>query len=270
MRNIENTRTSGTAGQARTHLATFFSWAITGGDLGKNPVNPVVGTRIPPSPPPQTRVLSNDELVALWQETADDMPDDDDWPLCFRVRNRNSRRKFHHILRLLLLTGARRNEIANLPWSELDLTARVWTLPVERSKTKRPPTLVLSGAAFGIISAQPRGSEYVFPGVSEQGGFWIRMGIKEALDRRLGDRVRPWHVHDLRRSAATHMANIGILPHVIDAAQNHVVGTRVSRTYNRSTYDREVTVALQRWSEHLLALVEGRVDDNVVSLRGAY
>ena len=95
------------------------------------------------------------------------------------------------------------------------------------------------------------------------------MGIKEALDRRLGDRVRPWHVHDLRRSAATHMANIGILPHVIDAAQNHVVGTRVSRTYNRSTYDREVTVALQRWSEHLLALVEGRVDDNVVSLRGA-
>jgi integrase len=83
--------------------------------------------------------------------------------------------------------------------------------------------------------------------------------MKQKLDRRLADKVKAWRVHDLRRSAATHMADIGVMPHVIEECLNHTTGRSVvSRTYNKSRYGREVTAALARWSECVLAAVDGR------------
>jgi integrase len=172
---------------------------------------------------------------------------------------------------LLLLLGARHNEIAGMPWSELDFAAGTWTLPKERSKNKRPLILVLPKAALNILAAQPRrpGDLYVFG--PRQGGLLLSSRLTDALNRRLGDQVAHWTPHDLRRTAATRMCDVGIAPHIVEAALNHYSGHRagIAGTYNRSQYTGEVTAALARWSEHLLALVEGRAADNVIPLRGA-
>jgi integrase len=269
VRNIESTRSANVAGCARNILCTFFSWAISEGLLGRDPRNPVIGTRIPQGSPPRDRVLSDDELVAIWRAT------EDDGSYAGRPCYRDNWRNFCSVIRLLLLLGARLGEIANMAWSELDLAAGTWTLPKERSQNKRALILALPKAALDILAAVPRQPEvpYVFGSrqKTQQAAMYASYRLKDVLDERLGNRVGPWHTHDLRRTAATHMADLGIFPHVIEAALNHVSGTKsgVAGIYNRSTYDREVTAALARWSEHLLALVEGRAGANVVPLRGA-
>src|SRR5262249_49854001 len=97
-------------------------------------------------------------------------------------------------------------------------------------------------------------------------GFKDWHACKQALNRRLGDSVKPWRVHDLRRTVATRMADIGIQPHVIEAALNHVSGHKrgAAGIYNRSTYPAEVKSALERWANHVAALAEGRDDSNIV------
>jgi hypothetical protein len=95
-------------------------------------------------------------------------------------------------------------------------------------------------------------------------GWWVP---KKRLDERLGDSVKPWTIHDIRRTVATGMGNLGIQPHIIEAVLNHYSGARrgVAGLYNKSPYEREVKTALLRWSEHVLALVEGREDSTVVA-----
>jgi integrase len=90
---------------------------------------------------------------------------------------------------------------------------------------------------------------------------------KARLDRRLGFE-RPWTLHDLRRSVATRMADIGVEPHVIEATLNHHSGFRsgVAGTYNRSAYTPQIAAALARWSAHVAVLVENRTS-NVVALQ---
>jgi integrase len=269
VRNIENARSANVAGCARNILCTFFSWAISEGLLGRAPRNPVIGTRIPQGSPPRDRVLSGDELVAIWRAT-EDVPGNYSGRACYHDNWRN----FCRVIRLLLLLGARHSEITDMRWSELDMAAGVWTLPKERAKNHRSLTLVLPKAANDILATKPRSPDDVYVFGSRQaplpGGMFASYRPKDVLDQRLGDQVKPWRIHDLRRSAATHMADIGIFPHVIEAALNHAGGSRsgVAGVYNRSTYEREVTAALVRWSEHLLALVGGRGGANVVPLRG--
>jgi integrase len=279
IRTIENTRSSIVANAARNALFTFFSWALAEGLLGKNPVNPVSGTRTPQGSIPRDRVFSNDELVAFWRATADDWTESDErrdssprrYHTTLRNSYQNNWRNFCSALRLMLLLGARSGEITGMAWSEFDFAAKTWTLPKERSKNKRPLTLTLPKAALDILAAQPRrpGDAYVFG--PRPGGLLLSDRLKSALNRRLDDQVAHWTPHDLRRSAATRMADIGVMPHIIEAALNHYSGHRagISGTYNRSKYDREVAAALVRWSEHLLALVEGRAGDNVIPTRGA-
>src|SRR5262249_12140604 len=88
---------------------------------------------------------------------------------------------------------------------------------------------------------------------------------KALLESRVGDRVGSWTIHDIRRTVATRMADIGIQPHIIEAVLNHISGHKggVAGIYNRSSYEREVKSALLRWSAHLSDLVEGRAS-NVV------
>jgi integrase len=83
---------------------------------------------------------------------------------------------------------------------------------------------------------------------------------KLALDARPGDCVREWTLHDLRRTAATRMADLGVPPHVIEEVLNHRSGHRggVAGIYNRSRYEREVKSAVAMWDRHLTAMIEGR------------
>jgi integrase len=234
-----------TAAAARRSISALCKWAM---EEGLITANPVIGTRKPAEAKPRDRVLSDAELVAIWRGCGDD--------------------EFGKIVRLLLLLGCRRQEIGGMRRSEFDdLDAGVWTLPKERSKNHRAHTLTLPSPALAIIRALPRGERDHLFGARPDDGFTSWSNAKAELDQRLADAVKPWRLHDVRRTVATGMADIGIEPHVIEAALNHFSGHRrgVAGVYNRSSYDRAVKAALARWSEHVLALVDGR-PSNVVPL----
>jgi integrase len=237
-----------TAAAARRALSAFFAWSIAEGLLG-NGANPVDGSHRPDDPTPRDRVLTDSELVAIWRACRDD--------------------DFGRIARLLTLLGSRRQEVGGLRWSELDLDAGTWTLPAERSKNHRPHSITLPAPALDIVKSVPRSSRDHLFGDRAGSGFTGWSNAKAELDRRcLPNTVKPWRIHDIRRTVATGMADIGIEPHHIEACLNHYGGHRrgAAGVYNRSSYERAVKAALARWSEHVIALIEGR-EDKVVALQ---
>jgi integrase len=216
------------AARARSTLSVVFAWAIAEGLID---VNPTVGTKKPDEDArPRERVLSDEEIAAVWRSC-----DGFD---------------YGRIVRLLILTGARRQEVGGMTWSELHERG-TWTIPAERSKNGRAHVLPLPALAWSIIEAVPRRGDYLFG----RRGFTNWGVTKVALDARCG--IAPWTLHDLRRTAATRMADLGILPHVVEAALNHV-GSRkgVAGIYNRSPYEREVRAALALWADHIRSIVE--------------
>jgi integrase len=220
-------------------LAALFAWAMREGLADMNPA--AGANRFPQIA--RSRVLSDDELRAIWQATGNGG-------------------RHATIVRLLALTGCRREEIGGLSWSEIDLDKAVISLPSERTKNAMPFDVPLSPAAVDILRAWPRG---------EDGAVFAKYATwstdKTLLDQRSG--VTGWVLHDIRRSVATGMADIGVQPHVIEAVLNHQSGAKrgVAGIYNRSTYANEKRQAVDRWADHLLALVEGR-ESKVVALAG--
>jgi integrase len=167
------------------------------------------------------------------------------------------------------LTGARRDEVAGLRWSEIDIDAALWTLPAARAKNARQHEVPLSTHALALLAARPRAGNFVF-GRGGRGRFSGYSRAKARLDQALGQAVAPWVLHDLRRSVVTHMVELGIAPHVVEACVNHVSGHKggVAGIYNRATYREPKKAALQAWGDHLEALVEGREPaSNVVAIR---
>ena len=153
-------------------------------------------------------------------------------------------------------------------WSEIDIESGVWRLPPERTKNKRAHTLPLSPMAMQIVKSVPQviGRDCLFGERSNLG--FTQWGDKRDLDKRLVGKVAAWTLHDLRRTCATGMANIGVQPHIIEAVLNHVSGHKVgvAGIYNRSSYEREVKAALAMWAEHVRALTEGG-EKKIVPLR---
>jgi integrase len=174
-------------------------------------------------------VLTQEELRQLWRSLGDD--------------------RFSEIVRLLLLTGQRRNEVGKLQWSEVDLARKLIMLPPERVKNGRAHEVPLSAQALAILARLPRrnSSEFIF---AERGfNDWDR--AKQELDQRAG--IADWRLHDARRTCATGMAEIGVLPHIVEAVLNHQSGHKsgVSGVYNRAKYSGEMRSALQLWADHL-------------------
>jgi integrase len=247
VRTVVNKHSSTTAASARRHLSSFFSWTISEGLLGDG-ANPVDGAFSPDGGAARDRVLSNDELVAVWRACLDD--------------------DFGKIVRLLILSGARRTEVGGMRRSELDLEAGTWMLPAQRSKNHHAHTITLPAAALGIIrTVLGNGRDCLF-GDRSPVGFTAWGFAKNGLDRRLAGAVKPWRLHDLRRTVATGMADLGIEPHHIEAVLNHFGGHRagVAGVYNRSGYERAVASAMQRWADHVEHLVSGKKADTVVKL----
>jgi integrase len=204
--------------------------------------NPVVGTRNPDKAKQRTRVLTDGELVAVWNAC-------------------NGDDNFGRIVRLLVLLGKRPQEIGGMCAGEFDLDAKTWELPEQRSKNGKAHLIDLPPAALRIVRmAFPFGERDHLFGTRSARGFTEWGHGKDALERRLDGKVKPWQLRDLRRTVATRMGDIKIHPHVIEAVLNHHSGYRsgIAGIYNRSPYRDEVKTALTRWSEHVLALVEGR------------
>jgi integrase len=190
------------------------------------------------------------------------------------------RNDFGAIVKLLILTGQREREIADLHWSEVDFERGAITLPPPRTKNHREHTVPMSKAVTAILKQQMRreGRDLVFG--KGQGGFSGWSKAKSALDqaifaaRREANKkakpMAPWIIHHLRRAVATGMAEIGVQPHVIEAVLNHASGHKagVVGIYNRASYETEKATALARWAEHIEAIVETR-KSNVAPLKRA-
>jgi integrase len=157
-----------------------------------------------------------------------------------------------------MLTGCRRQEVAGVQWNEFDLERGTWDIPAARAKNGRGHSLTLPPLALSIIRAVPHsiGRNLLF-GDRGENGFTRWSACKRELDTRSG--VRGWVVHDLRRSFCTRLADLGVMPHVIEAAVNHQSGHKrgPAGVYNRSIYRAEVAAALALWNDHVRTLVEG-------------
>jgi integrase len=162
---------------------------------------------------------------------------------------------FGHVIKLLVLTGQRRSEVAEMRWSEIDLERRVWTIPSSRSKNGHAHEVPLSAAAINVIGSVPRflNSGYVFTttGQAAISGFGR---AKNRFEEVLG--IENWRMHDLRRTAASGMARLGVGPHVIEKVLNHKTGiiSGVAAVYNRYAYENEKREALERWAMHINSL----------------
>jgi integrase len=243
------------ANRARSSLSSLFSWAMGEGIVD---ANPVIGTNKAPELS-RDRVLSDQELADIWKACqADD---------------------YGRIIRLAMLTGSRRSEVAGIVETEIDLSRRMWTLPAERSKNNRAHEISLSDPALEILRGVPRreGRELLFGEGSGPFSGWS--GAKEKLDERIAaarkQRRKPappaWVLHDIRRTVATRMADLGIAPHIVEACLNHVSGHKggVAGIYNRAVYQKEKKQALDIWAAHVEAIVAGKAGGNIVPLARA-
>ena len=222
------------ADRARSILSTFYVWAAMEGMADGNPVE---NTRTATVPTRRDRTLNDVELAAIWQACRDD--------------------DFGRIVRLLVLTGQRRNEVAGLARSELQLASSAWILPAARSKNHRPHEIPLAPLTLEILAPaiEREGRELLFG--DGEGAFSGFSKAKAALGKRLAGAAGEWNIHDLRRTCATGMANLGVQPHIVEAVLNHISGSKagVAGIYNRAVYRDEKRVALNLWAEHVAALV---------------
>jgi len=210
--------------RARTSLSAFFSYAIREGLI--DGANPVSSTGKAHEGNGRERVLTETELAQVLAALDAD--------------------PFSEIIRLLVLTGQRRSEIGGLRWSEIDFERSLIVLPADRVKNGREHSLPLSSQVRAVLERQPRNNEYVW------GCEWTSWTEPKAkLDKRLNG-VASWTLHDLRRSAATMMADrLDVLPHIVEAILNHQSGHRagVAGIYQRAKYQDQMRAALQAYGD---------------------
>lgn len=245
------------ANRTLAYTRRFFNWCV---ERGYTAANPCAGLKPFGTNGSRERVLSDDELAQVWHAAEQ----------CSAV--------WSPIVKLLILTGQRRTEVAEMRWPEIDLDAGTWTLPSDRTKNKRSHEVPLTDSAVVLINDIPpleydaggggsmRESPFVFTttGKSPFSGY---SKAKVSLDRKIleirrakdsdAQAMQRWTLHDLRRTVAKGMARLGIHPHIADALLNHKDGTirGVAAVYNRHAYLEERRAALELWERHVVKVV---------------
>jgi integrase len=235
-------------------------WAVENEYLDANPLD---GMGKPAEGTSSNRVLVDDEIRILWQGLPKAL-----------ARSKQCQT----IIKLCLVTGQRVGEVAGIVRSELDLKAREWRLPGSRTKNGYAHVVPLSGLAIDLIKEAladagqgeplfPCGDRSLSPAAVAR---TILRGNKISGERSLGRfGIAPWSAHDLRRTALTGMARLGVAPIVLGHVANHRSTTRAGVTlavYSQYTYDREKREALELWADRLTAIV-GRGAAAVVPMR---
>jgi integrase len=232
------------ANRVLAYARRAFTWAIEK-DLIE--ASPFVGIRAPAPEPTRERVLSDAELRAVWHAC-----EGEGWP-------------FGRLFQLLILTAQRRGETASMRWADIDFDGRLWTVPGDQRKSGRLHEVPLSDAAARLLEALPRRGDYVFTttGATPVSGFSLAKGRIDAASG-----VTGWHLHDLRRTAATNMARHEVPVSTISRILDHAEGG-VTKIYNRYSYANEKRRALELWAGRLAEIV-GAGPGRVIPLgRGA-
>lgn len=227
-------RVNGGTTANRVHSITrkLFNWCVENDILVSSPVT---GVGPPSQEVTRDRVLTDDQLKAVWLAA-----DEGGYP-------------FGYIVQLLILTGQRRGEVAGMEWSEVE--GDTWIIPRERAKNGRRHEVPLSRQAMAIINGLPRiGDRYAVTlnGDTPFNG-WGKS--KARLDVAAG--IDGWTLHDLRRTVASGMAKLGVSLVVIEKVLNHVSGSLagIVGVYQRHEYAEEKRAALQQWADHVERLV---------------
>lgn len=241
-------------------LRRLFGWMVERGLLAASPCE---GVKPPANGKARDRVLTDDEIRAVWIGC-----DAIGWP-------------FGPAIKLMLLTAQRRDEIAGMQWEEI--SGDLWTIPRERAKNDHEHFVHLSDAARDVLSHAHQTGDIVFTtnGSTPISGFskakarldaeMLKALRKDAEER--GDdpekiTLKPWRLHDLRRTAASGMASVGVAIHVVEKILNHVSGVfgGITGVYQRHSFADEKARALGAWSNHVAGIVSGKPGDNVVPL----
>lgn len=238
----------GAASHTWASLRAMMDWAVRNDKLDKNVAALYDGGG---TNPPRDRKLSDAEIKIVWQACRDD--------------------QFGNIVKLLLLTGARRDEVGHMAIDEVDFAAREWILPEERAKNGRAHLVPLTDATLAILQKAVEAQDTFVFGYGKERGFSGWSKAKAALDKRIaktGHKLEPYTLHDLRRTFATGLQRLKIEPHIIEACLNHAP-PKLQRTYQLHDYADEKLAALDRWATHVDAIVSGATINNVVAIRGA-
>jgi integrase len=260
------------ANRARATLSSFFTWAVKEGLVD---VNPVSATNRQTDEQPRDRTLTDAEIVTIWNACGED--------------------DYGSIVRLLIVTAQRRDEVGGITKSEVDLITGRWAIPSTRTHNGLAREVPLSDLAIGILQSAilregREGRDLIFGHGNSGRGFSGWSKAKLALDERIEEvtQLRPfwqvrdhgaavtwsvdppvedmvlvkpwsWRMHDIRRTVATRMADLGVLPHVVAAVLNHlsVAKAGLGASHNRSL-DVEKRRALDVWAAHVQQLVNGR------------
>ncbi|MDP3673638.1 MAG: integrase arm-type DNA-binding domain-containing protein [Novosphingobium sp.] len=245
-------------------IRRLFRWAVNEGDLE---ISPIDGMEPPAAPATRDVVLTDDELAVVWRAAGD---------LGY---------PFGPMVRILILTGARREEVAGLEWPELSHNALQWSLPASRAKNDTAASWPLSSLAVAELDALAKRSGkatgwprkgFVFSttGETSVSGFsrsktrLDKLVIKEVAKLKEPVSVQTWRLHDLRRTLATGMQRLGVRFEVTEAILNHVSGSRsgVAGIYQRHDWGPEKKVALQSWADHITSVLTSADKSNVVQL----
>ena len=242
----------------------LFGWCVERGIIEHSPVT---GIKAPSRETSRDRVLLDGELKEVWQAAAVL-----DWP-------------FGPFTQLLILTAQRRDEVAGMAWSEIDFDHALWTIPKERAKNGLAHEVPLSRPALDILSSLPRMGSLIFTttGKTAVSGFSkakasidtkVLKSRQKALtdagaDPKTASPIADWTFHDLRRTATTGMAQLGVPPHIADKILNHKTGSiqGVAAVYNRHGYLEERRHALEGWAAHVGRLLSPVATDKVVRMR---
>jgi integrase len=233
------------ADAARSALSSFFMWAAANGFAD---TNPVAFTAVMSETKARERVVSDEELRRIWAACVDT--------------------DYCTVVKLLILTGARFQEIGGLRWSEVDFDQALISLPAARVKIGRPHLVPLPPSALAILEEEHKRRAISLE--TRDGlvfGHYSKTGLTNAslhktrLDNRIAEisgPILPWTHHDFRRSMSTTMhERLDIQPHIVEACLGHMGGHRagIAGTYNRSVYLDERRRALNRWADHVMSVV---------------
>ena len=228
-------------------MRRLFRWAVSRGDLDRSPTE---GMETPPPVKPRERWLADWELREIWHTA----------PECHRC--------FGPIVRLLISTGQRREEVSGVHWQEVDRAERMWTLPGARTKNGEPNFIPLNDLAIAELDAQAgaekwpkRGRIFATSTGARFSGFAKgKLKLDGLIEERRGLPLDPWRLHDLRRTLATNFQRLGVRFEVTEAVLNHLSGSRagVAGIYQRHDWRDEKRQALADWNDHLLGVLNAR------------
>jgi integrase len=256
-------------GRTAAYGRAAFAWAVKRGAVH---ANPFTALPVDKSIAKRERVLSDTEMAEIWRAAGE------------------AASPYGTIIRLLVLTGQRRGEVAGMAWDEISEELATWTLPGGRTKNGEPHTVPLSAPARDILRAllpggvnnRRTGDGIVLPGtLGTPFAGWSK--AKQALDKAIMDArakaaraagitptpLIPWNVHDLRRTVATGLQRLGVRLEVTEAVLNHISGSRggIAGVYQRHDWAAEKRAALDSWAAYVTSIVEGRIaGDNVLTL----